>query len=113
MIGGEDHHRVAQSDMRIDKVQQLSDLLIDAQSNVHRFLAIWPKAVANIVVRGKTHGQDVRVLARAELLVRNRLFGKGHQQIIREGRIVQRLIEELAGRLNAAGNHVREIVCVA
>ena len=110
MIGREDHDRVAQPDMGIYKVQQFPDLLIDAQSHVHRFLAVWPKAMADIVVRGKTYGQYIRVFAHAEFLVRNRFLGEAHQQIIRERGVIQRFIKELAGRLDATRNHMREIV---
>ena len=82
VVGGEDYDCVLQTDPRVYKIEQGSNLLIDSQGHVHQFLAVRSKAMTNVVVRRETYRQNIRVVIHAQLFIRDCLFREGHQQII-------------------------------
>src|SRR5437762_3299511 len=68
--------------------------------------------MTDVVVRGKTNRQNIRLVICAELLVGDRVFGKSYQNVVREWCVVERLIKHSARRPHATGDEMWEIVCV-
>ena len=82
VVGREDYDGVLQTNLRINEIEQGSNLLIDAQGHVHQFLAVRSKAMTNVIVRRETYGQKIGAVIHAQLFVRDCLFREGHEQII-------------------------------
>ncbi len=113
MIRGEDNRGISQADMRVDKIEQRAYLPVDPQRHIHRFLAVRSKAMADVIVGRKTHGQHVSAIGVPKFLVRNRFCGERHQQVVGKRCVVECFIKRLARRFRAARDHVREKIGVA
>src|ERR1043166_8781240 len=98
MIRRKNHGRVAQSYMRVDEIQQRRNLPMNLQGHVHLFLAVWAKPMAHIIVRRKTDAQEIGIVVSAQLLVGNRFFSEGHQEIVRERSVVKSFVKRTTRR---------------
>src|SRR5205085_12643437 len=94
--------------MRVHVVEQRGDLPIHAQRDIHRLLTVWPEAMPDVIVRRKTDGEQIGIRVCAELFVFDGLFGERKQQVVSKRRVVERLVESLAGRGQSARNDVRK-----